>query len=141
VVFRLSESAIDQSIANARHYLLLGLLLTVVPLTLPGGLAFGLFSGFMLFSLGIYSRAFRRWRTEPGLWMLAVFLTVMLGPCWLYFEFLHVRGLVFPPGPRRFNWNQLRLFVDSIVALLLFSHIVKLSIGVSIENWKRTRNP
>jgi hypothetical protein len=139
MMLRLSDSAIDQSIANARLYLLLGLLLTVVPLTLPGGWAFGLISGFMLFSLGIYSVAFRRWRTEPGLWMLAMFLTVTLGPCWLYFEFLHVRGLVLQPAPRKLQWNQIRLFMDSIVALLLFSRIVKLSIGVSIENWKRTR--
>jgi hypothetical protein len=140
MVFRSSESAIDQSIANARLYLSLGLFLTVIPLTLPGGWAFGLISGFMLFSLGIYSLAFRRWRTEPGLWMMAVLLTVTLGPCWLYFEFLHVRGLVFQPAARRFNGNQLRLFIDSIVALLLFSRIIKLAIGVSIENWKRTRS-
>jgi hypothetical protein len=140
MVFRLSESAIDQSIANARLYLSLGLFLTVIPLTLPGGWAVGLISGFMLFSLGIYSLAFRRWRTEPGLWMMAVLLTVTLGPCWLYFEFLHVRGLVFQPAARRFNWNQLRLFIDSIVALFLFSRIIKLAIGVSIENWKRTRS-
>lgn len=139
MVFRLSELAIDLSIANARLYLLVGLLLTVIPLTLPGGWALGSFSGFMLFSLGIYSLAFRRWRTEPGLWMLAVLFTVTLGPCWLYFEFLHLHGLVVQRAPRRFNWNQLRLFIDSIVALLLFSHIVKLAIGVSIENWKRTR--
>jgi hypothetical protein len=72
--------------------------------------------------------------------MLAVLLTVTLGPCWLYFEFLHVRGLVFQPAARRFNGNQLRLFIDSIVALLLFSRIIKLAIGVSIENWKRTRS-
>ncbi len=139
-MFRLSELAIDHSIANARLYLLVGLLLTVIPLTLPGGWAFGLFSGFMLFSLGIYSLAFRRWRTEPGLWMLAVLFTVTLGPCWLYFEFLHLHGIVFQPAPRKLNWNQLRLFIDSVVALLLFSHIVKLAIGVSIENWKRTRS-
>jgi hypothetical protein len=75
--------------------------------------------------------------------MLAVFLTVALGPCWAYFEVLHWRGLIAEAAAkqaaRAVTWAQLRLSIDAIIALVLFARAVKLAVAVAIENWKRTR--
>ena len=100
-MLRLTESQIDRVIRQRRVSSFAGLALMALPFALPRGWGVGLFSGFMLFSLGIYGIAFRKWRTEPGLWMLAVFLTVTLGPCWAYFEFLHWRGFFAEPAAKQ----------------------------------------
>jgi len=142
-MFRLNEWEIDRVILHRHKLFFAGLALMSLPFTLPRGWGFGFFSGFMLVSLGIYGVALRKWRTEPGLWMLAILLTITLGPCWAYFEFLHWRGLFAEPARKQaarvITWDQLRLSIDTIIALTLFARTVKLAVGVSIENWKRTR--
>lgn len=132
----LSEQQIDRVIRYRRSFMFFGLTTMALPMILPQGWAFGLFSGFMLFSLGVYGASFRKWRTESGIWMLAVFLTALLGPCWLYFEVLHWRGFWVRPAARPIN---VKFAIDAIVALLIFAHIVKLTLSVAIENWNRTR--
>jgi hypothetical protein len=137
------ESQVDRIIRHRRALLLGGLALVALPFALPRGWGFGLFSGFMLFSLGIYGLVFQKWRTDPGLWMLAVLLIVTWGPCWVYVEHLYWRGIF---GPRAVNqparavaWDQIRFWTDALVALLLFARAVKLAATVAIENWRRTR--
>ncbi|MFO0940310.1 MAG: hypothetical protein U0930_06030 [Pirellulales bacterium] len=139
MVWLLSESQIDRVVVRGRVLILVGLAAMILAFSLPQGIGIGLFSGFMLFSLGIYGLAFRRWRSEPGVWMLAVLLTSILGPCWAYFEVLQIRANLFQPAGRAVNWDQLRLTIDCIVALLIFAYVVKLSVSVAIENWRRTR--
>lgn len=140
----LTEFQIDRTIRQWRAYLMGGLAFMLLPFALPQGWRFGLFTGFMLFSLGIYGFCLRRWRTDRGLWMLAVLLTVTLGPCCAYFEYWHWRGVFTPPDGnqaiRKFTWEQTRLSVDAGIALWLLARSVKLAMSVSIENWKRTRS-
>ena len=142
-MLRLTVGQIDRVILRCRASLFVGVALMALPFALPRGWGFGVLSGFTLFSLGIYGVAFRKWRTEPGLWMLAVFLTVTLGPCWVYLEFLHVRALFVEmtakQGARAMTWDQLRLTADAIIALVLYATAVKLAVSVAIENWNRTR--
>jgi len=139
----LTESQIDRIIRHRRAYLLGGLTLMSLPFVLPRGRGIGLFSGFMLFSLGIYGLALQKWRTDPGLWMLAVLLSATLGPCWVYFEYLQWRDVFAPPAAnqagRAAPWDQIRFSVDAVMALLLFGTAVKLAATVAMENWKRTR--
>lgn len=141
----LTEPQIDRVILHRRALMLGGLAFMSLAVTLPRGWGCGFFSGFMLCSLGVYGIAFRKWRTEPGIWMLAVLLTVILGPGWLYFECLHWHGLFAAPpgkpGARRFTWDQLRLSLDCTIALLIFAFTIKLAATVTIENWNRTRAP
>lgn len=136
----LPETKIDLIVSNRRVIMLVGLVMMVVPLML--GFGFGVLSGFTLFSLGANCNFFRTWRSEPGVWMIAILLAVTLGPCWAYFEFLHLLA-VFAPAANRavglVGWNQIRLSVDAAVALLIFAENMKLVVTVAIENWIRTR--
>jgi hypothetical protein len=136
-MFILPDAKIDRIVAHWRRYLLCGLAVIAVVLLLPRGLRSGIFSGFMLFSLGIYGMAFRRWRSEPGVWMLAAFLGVTLGPGSAYFEFLHWQS-VFAKNPNWFTWDEIRVSVDAIIALYLLLECVKLAISVAIRNWQYT---
>ena len=143
-MFRLTERQINRVILNRGECFFAGLALMALPFVLPHGWRFGMFSGFMLLSLSLYGFALRKWRTEPGLWMLAVLLTITIGPCWAYFEFLHwwglLAGLARKQAAHAITWDQLRFSIDAVIALTLFAGIVKLAVGVSIENWKRTRD-
>lgn len=138
----MTEPQIDRVILYRRSMMLGGLALMALALALPRGWGCGLVSGFMLWSLGIYGIAFRKWRTEPGLWMLAVLQTIVLGPCLLYLEYLHWHGLFAAPpgkpGARPFTWDQLRLSLDCTVALLIFAFTIRFTTTVAIENWNRT---
>jgi hypothetical protein len=138
-MFRFTEPQIDRIIGHRHRLLLIGSTAMALPFLLPRGWGFGFLSGLMLWSLGIYGFKFRRWRTEPGVWMLAVLLTVLLGPCWLYFEALYWRSILDQPAARALTWAQIGLAIDAIGALVLLGRIVKLASSVAIENWQRTR--
>ncbi len=136
----MNESQIDGIVRHSRAILIVGLAIFVLPLVL--GFGFGILSGFMLFSLGVYCCFFWRWRSEPGVWMLALLLTVTLGPCWAYFEYLYWAAILAPPANLAvpaFGWNKIRMSLDASVSLLIFSKTMKLVLSVAIENWKRTR--
>ena len=95
----------------------------------------------MLASLGAYGFALRKWRTEPGLWMLALFLTGVLTPCWVYFEYLSWQAVLNPQAapPGGIKAIGIRLSIDAAMALLLFATTIRLCLVVAIENWNRTR--
>ena len=137
----LRESQIDRYIRPWRTCIWLGIGLMVVAILLAKG--FGLVTGLMLYSLGIYSLCFRNWRTEPGVWMLAGFLAMTLGPCWAYFEVLYLSWLwkLKPIEPRIIPnlLNKLRLYTDTALPLFIFAQTLRLSISVTVENFKRTR--
>ncbi len=139
----LSESQIENMLDQRRTAMIVGLLLMALPFALPNGWGIGFFSGFMLFSFSIYGFWFQRWRTEPGVWMLAILLTVTLGTCCLYFEYLHWRKIFAPPAPNKIGrimtWNEMRLSIDAAIALLILSRTVKFALSVAVENWNRTR--
>lgn len=138
----LSDDQIDHIVGNWRRYLWGGLVVMLFPLMLPRGWAIGVFSGFMLFSMGIYGLSFRKWRFDSGLWMLAAFLTLTLGPCWAYFEYVNYHNVLAnrPDNVARpMTWDQIRFWTDTVAALFLFSGIVKFAASVAVKNWKRTR--
>ncbi len=136
-----SDEQVDRIIGNSRRSLRGGLMVVGLALLLPRGWGIGGLSGFMLFSLGVYGLCFRKWRFDPGLWMLAVFLTLTLGACWAYFECLCLQAL-FVPGPNNLaqpiTWDQIRFSADAVVSLLLLSKVVRLAASVAVKNWQRT---
>lgn len=138
-----SETELDRYLQRRWHLIVGGLALMGLVLALPPGWGTGFFSGFMIFSLGIYAMWFQKYRSDPGLWMLSVLLTVLLAPGWAYFEYLHLRTILAAWGPNRaqpnIRWDSLRLSIDAVFALLLFSQTLKFFVSVGIWNWRRTR--
>jgi hypothetical protein len=137
----LNEAQIEHIVAGRRTFLVAGICLLALPFFLPTGWGFGL-TGFMVLCLGILASAVSAWRTEPGLWMLAMFLTLVLGGSWGYFEFLSLQGIFAEPGPRlvqqKMTWEQVGFATDSGVALPLFGWVARFVASVAIANWART---
>lgn len=143
MTFFLTEAEIDRVISRRRSYLIVGAGWMTLPFLLPKGCGFGL-TGFMVLSLGIYAARLRRWRTEPGLWMLALFLTASLGWGFAYFETQRVIGLfeedggnLFQKRPTLADWG---FAADACLALSRFGGIVSLTGSVARANWARTRS-
>lgn len=134
----LKEPQIDWIVQHRGRILMSGGILFAVALGLPAGWGCGGLTGFMLSSLAIYAYAFRRWRTEPGIWMLALFLTVLLTPCWAYFEFLHVNHIRNRANVQAMDWGKVRLMIDAAISLVVFSVTIRFAMGVALGNWKRT---
>lgn len=75
----LTEAKVDQIIRNRKRFFLGGLLIFLIPFILPkpwGISCSAPFTSFMLMIFGVYGFAFRSWRSNPGLWMLAVLITL-----------------------------------------------------------------
>ena len=142
-MLRLTEAQVDRIVCKRRRIALAGVVVWAYFFAVPQGWKCGLFSGFMLFSLALYGFCFRRWRTEPGLWMLGCLLTVFMAPCWIFFEYMCLRGLFQKPLMnligQPINWRHFRNYVDAVVAIFLIAVTVKFAYSVMIENWKRTR--
>lgn len=138
---RLSDEAVDRIVQRRGLWMALGLGCIALGMLLPKGWGAGWLTGFMLLSLSLYGYCFRRWRTESGVWMLALLLVVTLGPCWLYFEWLLWDSIVRANpglGPNRVQvWDRVRWFADGAFALMVFSRTVRLALSVAIGNWER----
>ena len=95
----------------------------------------------MLWSLGVYGVLFRKWKTEPGLWMLATFLFLSLGSCSAYPEYRHWSAVLEGirkgglRGPARLG--EIKTSIDAGVALAIPAQSVRLGMTVSTENWNR----
>ena len=138
----LSETAIDRVIASCGYAFFIGLALLAQVFLLPAGWGFGVLPGFMLFGLGIYGFAFRKWRTEPGLWMLALFLFIVLGFIYAYFAVIDINARFMQPAARAQlppGWSDLRMVGEAGIGLALFQYQVRFFLSVLIQNWQRTR--
>lgn len=140
-MLHLTDANIDRIIARRMGLVCLGFALMALPWALPPGWGLGLFSGFVLVSLGLYGFMFRNWRTEPGLWMLAILLTALLGPAWGAFEVAHWRAILARPAGRPIDWGELRVSIDAAIGLVLLAHTLTFVATVAAENWRRTRRP
>ena len=144
-MFLLTEAKVDRIIQNRKRFFLGGLLIFLVPLLLPQPWGISVsapFTSFMLMIFGVYGFAFRSWRSNPGLWMLAVLITLANSACLLFYEYEQYKSLfVVEPGQpaRQLNWIGLKFVLDSTLALLIYAKVVKFAATVSIENWKMTK--
>jgi hypothetical protein len=136
-LIRYSPSQIDRIMHYRFECFAWGLAFIAYRIWNPLGLNVGLFLGFTLFGLGIYSGVLRNWRTEPGLWMMAALLVVLLGPLYAFFSY---SWLVDGPGNGP-NFQGPAFFLECSLALIVFSMQVKLAYSIFRENRVRTRAP
>lgn len=137
----LSDTQVDLWVRHWWRLLLLGCCMMVVAVSLPQGWGTGLFTGYMLMSFGVYSVRARRWRSESGIWMYAALLVVLLGPCWIFFEYLNFRSLFLLEKNQMaqdLSWKRVRFVLDSFLSLAVLSLIVRFSVSVAIKNWRLT---
>ena len=129
----------DQIDAILRHrgtYFKVGLALVALAILLPAGMKYGALMGLMLINLSAYSLFLRKWRTEPGLWMLA-------GLCYLIFAVAELNWLYerFHPAPQRAAAQPDRLrAIEVAIAAWLFLMQVRLMLSITVENWRATRS-
>lgn len=142
-MFFLPISRVDFYTRHSGAFFCLGVLLLAQPFVLPRGWGVGVFTGFALLSLAIYAFAFRRWRTEPGLWMLALMLVVLWTRCWVVFEFGHWKSVfakvVAQPAPAGLTWQQIRFLIDAVLGLSVMAESIRLALTVARENWRVSR--
>jgi len=135
----LKEAQIDRIVTRSPYYLVGGLSLLVIPLFLRAGWHIewgGVLTGLALGNLGTLGLVLRKWRTERGIWMLAGFLSLLLGSIWLPLEYESVSKLLDPAKPKR--WLEIAWTVDTIVGTVLLARVVRFGASVLVRNWQRT---
>jgi hypothetical protein len=141
-MLRLSEYETDRVVALRFRYFFLGLAFMTLPFVLPAGLACGAGLGFALFGLGGYGNALRKWRSDPGLWMLAAFLVLTLTPVYAGFEFRILRAIFAhgPAGrPKRLDWLEARHSVELALMFAVLWKQVRFAYSAGVYNWRVTR--
>jgi len=137
----LRQSQLDTTIANRRALAFIGALMLIQPFVSPKGWALAPITGFMVLSLGVYAMALRRYRDDPGLWMLAAFLFVLHTACYAWFQYERLAARWAAPAQRARNWQDIRLAIDVTLALTVYLYLVRFAITAALENWRRTRRP
>lgn len=144
-MFRLSEHEADRVVALSPRHIAIGLALVLLPTVLPTKFALacgGAGLGFALLGLGVYGAALRKWRFDPGLWMLATFLVLWLTPCYGYFGFLYLRAIL-APGPagqlKRLDWVEIRSLAELALMFAVLWKQVRFAYSVMVYNWSVTR--
>jgi hypothetical protein len=143
-IFLIEISQTDKIIKRWRKYLLWGFILMLIGFIKPFGFRFGALIGFSVFGLGIYCVRMRGWFYDRGLWMLALFLTVILGMCYGFFFYEHILNMFIlflvpvPLMPPRADPLVQEIF--SAIEIVFFFHFswkqIRLSYSVFHYNWK-----
>lgn len=143
-MFVIADDRIDRIIGFRRTLLWGGASWFLLLSQLPKDARFGSFTAFMLIGLGIFAVALQKWRTDPGLWMLATLLIVTYGPICAYFEYLEIDSLLNPAPVGRVvqrGWQGICFAFDCALALLVIGRIVRFALSVAVRNWQLTHPP
>jgi hypothetical protein len=148
-MFLMSDDQIDRTVAHFGRNFFCGIALVVLAIKLPADWRSGIFSGVQLFSLGIYAACLRNWRTERGIWMLALLLTVTLSPLWILLEYQHFESVFLRPfanqppqrvdPPRGTLSEQIRFTIDATIALMIYAKVIRLVSSVAVRNRQLTK--
>ncbi len=132
----MNEAAIERNIRRGRIHFLVAVGLFAVGLRI---------TGVMILPLIVFARAFRAYRTEPGLWMLALLVCFVYSGAWAVFQLDHVRDL-FEPAPAGIAaappaWHRLWRTLDGTLALVLLGETGRLTCSMAAVNWRLTKPP
>ncbi len=141
--YRYSENTIDSITRSHLVFIIAGVVFLLLPFAMPSEVKVGFLIGYSLLSLGIYAVALKKWRTEPGLWMLAVLLIVLLGAVYGFFAYDRYTsewGLVNLPEEKRFFSKVVFLPLEVIVSFSICWTHIRFAYSVALSNWERTRS-
>jgi hypothetical protein len=145
-MFQLNDDQVDRIISRAGVYFLGGLGFVLLAATLPPNFTFGLFLGLAMMNLAFYSAllAKLKWRAEPGLWMLGIFLTAVYGTIYGFYAYEYYEPLLAPQPANRFakfQWGDILSLVEIGLALTVLWQQVRLTFSIAIFNWQWTKTP
>lgn len=141
----LIKMKLDHADAIARYggkIALLGIIATYVQLQLPLERQYALISTLMVINLGIHAGVLRKWRTEPGLWMLAGLTASVSGFAYLAFAGPHYLALLTepprpaPPANQPFDIYRFRWTVDGPFSLLFLWLTFRVTTTLGVWNWR-----
>jgi hypothetical protein len=129
----MSPDRVERMVQRAHWYVLGGVAAFGLAVALPQDLKCGVISGWLLCSLGFYAGVLRRWRVEPGLWMLSVFLGIVAAAIYAYMVFSRLERLFVPRQP---NPLQPGLAVDIAIATTIVWTQVRFFGTITRLNWQ-----
>lgn len=136
----LTDPQMDLVAVYRGRSVLIGLGLLIIPRICVPGQSSGVFTGLTLLALGIFALVLNRWRSDPGLWMLAALVLVIYGPVYIYLQCRSIAVLIRNvPVNARLNWIQLGTTLDSCTALLVFGLLVRFVTTVVAGNWRMSK--
>jgi hypothetical protein len=97
---------------------------------------YGLMTSWFLMMMGALGGAFRAWRSERGLWMLAILFMLIVVPTWLMFMASH-----FVPSMRGTVPNPWPLDLDAAGVTLLAGQMSRILVSVAVHNARLSRRP
>ena len=138
----LTVPQMDFITGSSKRSVFLGLGLVIIPRIFVPGQGIGVFTGITLIALGIFTLLLNRWRSDPGLWMLAALVLVIYGPVYIHFQYQSIAKLIQNAPPNlRLNWIQIGTTLDRGIALLVFGLLVQFLTTVVFKNWQMSMRP
>jgi hypothetical protein len=92
--FWLTEERVDRITASGAKYALTSAAMLTVIACLPRAFAYGAFTAAMVLYMGVGAHALRRWKTERGLWMLAIVIAWPVAAIFFMFIEHELRPLI-----------------------------------------------
>ena len=136
----MTEAKAEHYVRNAGRYFILGIAFLVVVGTQDHDEKFGGIIGCMFILLAVHAFGLRKWRTEPGLWMLSAFVSVVGLLCYIGFTYEGWWKLIVaaPAKAGRLPKQNLRWTIESSIALYVYFIHVRLSMTLTRLNWLAT---
>jgi len=133
---------VDHFVRFRLLYFLFGLFVVVQFFLVTERYSFGICTGLLLMGFGIFAHALRNWRSERGLWMLALVVFVPYSVIWLGWQWSRFDASILGDDqqlPKELSSFQLRMAVDSFVGIIVFGKITQFCFTVAYRNWSFSR--
>ncbi|MCE9552045.1 MAG: hypothetical protein K8T91_01535 [Planctomycetes bacterium] len=134
----LSDDQLDRVAARCGWYIAAGAILIALPFFANAGWYNGFFLGITVLCYGVCCWKLRKWRSEPGLWMMAIFLVLFFTPLWAWGECAHGAELVerYWHGNRAdpITWNEIMLSIEATVALMVYCRLLRVAVSIAVKN-------
>jgi hypothetical protein len=130
---------VDRIVNHRNWYVLAGVLVVTSTMALPREMRYGIVTASALFVTGVHAGCLRRWRVEPGLWMLALLigaLTVPFSAMMIHYEISQCFAGLQPNLARP---RAIGTVLDTAIGTKILWTLIWFLIAVTRLNWRVTR--